>query len=228
MFNEILEKYTALRTRKLPIGIWGRIVFMLIGCVFALIANYIKLSEARIGIALCGIMFILVPSISLWLSEKKAENENSNDNNLDINKYKERKDSFEKFLLDNGIDTYEKREWIKTACMDQLNERKKDGKIIMPFVTAIVVPIILIIAEIVLNDKSSASNFYMALNWFIIFFIYYICVVLIDSELDKYINKDYYKVKRFKEEFDNLAFFEFNNEVEGFIQENSYNNDEQI
>ena len=224
MFNEMLEKYKAFKSKKISGYLWVRIISMFIGFVVAIIANYLDSLPSKIIFAIIGIVLILVPSIGMLISVHKAENDN---NNLDIDTYMERKKDFEKFLSDNGFDTDEKREWLKKICLERLNEGKRDEKIIMPFVISLVVPIILIIAEIVLNKKTQVFD-YIALVWLLIFFIYYICFRLIDSELEKYINRDFYQIKRFKEDFDNLAFFELNQAVEEGIEQNLSNNDEQI
>ena len=213
MFNEILEKYNDFRKAKVPFDIWSKIISMLLGCLLAFIANYIDSQNVKIGIAIVGIVFILVPSIGFWISGKREKKENKK---VNIDTYKERKASFETFLRDNGFDTPEKREWLKNICLEQLNEGEKVGNIIMPFVTAIVVPTILIIVEIVLK-KSMVFDINTVVILFIIMFVYYICIRLIDSELQTYINRNYHIAKRLKKEFDNLAFFELNKNSEESI-----------
>ena len=49
---------------------------MLLGCLLAFIANYIDSQNVKIGIAIVGIVFILVPSIGFWISGKREKKEN--------------------------------------------------------------------------------------------------------------------------------------------------------
>lgn len=73
MFNEILEKYNDFRKAKVPFDIWSKIISMLLGCLLAFIANYIDSQNVKIGIAIVGIVFILVPSIGFWISGKERK-----------------------------------------------------------------------------------------------------------------------------------------------------------
>lgn len=204
MFDVILEKYKKeiygkgfeWQDLKIHLFLW------LIGGIGLCISMNVKNKSCEQKLLIISLGVIALSLVILKISSK----ENKNESALKIkDKFRERNEEIRKFLNDEELNDEMSRKWLMEKCNEKLTVKNSEKTFIIPFLSIIVIPAILLMVEVLLNDEQwMGAVVFTILSGFL-----YVESLAAEKGINLLIYDRKYKyLEKFRDDLELIEFFE--------------------
>lgn len=211
MFDVLLEKYINAMRSRLPAITYVQLSILVVGIILTAIASFVT----SIKMSIIGGVILIIPLV--WILIKGMVDQKKISTRKIKERFEERNVKFNKFLEENGLDNEKGKKWLRERCCERISEKPEKTEYLMPFVSVVMAPILLIIINLILDTDNWGENMKYVFLIVVLTFFVYLSIKLLESNIASIADKKYYYMKRLRDDLDMNEFYSEGKEIRNII-----------
>ena len=201
MFEIILQKYKRKMKKGIPGKVRIQIILFSVSMIVLLFGCFLN------GLCICGVAILCVFGILLWIHIGKKLDKKRTEKNSFVETFTKRNSDFETFLKENGMEGLDNVKLLEEKCREKLNEQGRPKEYLMPAFLLVIIPMIMMFLKVLIEKLTIKESIVYVIIITIFLAIWYFSIKILDEEICEIKDKDYYYIKKMKDDLEVYAFF---------------------